>query len=68
MAWGLEARVPFLDKEFLELAMNIDAKDKSFAKGASQQVDADGRPMMEKVHFLNSINDARLMRSLVHPA
>jgi asparagine synthase (glutamine-hydrolysing) len=27
-AWGLEARVPFLDKEFLELAMNIDPKEK----------------------------------------
>lgn len=28
MAWGLEARVPFLDKQFLELCMNIDANDK----------------------------------------
>lgn len=28
MAWGLEARVPFLDKEFLEVCMNIDPKDK----------------------------------------
>jgi len=24
MAWGLEARVPFLDREFLEYAMNLD--------------------------------------------
>ncbi|EGN95419.1 hypothetical protein SERLA73DRAFT_186400 [Serpula lacrymans var. lacrymans S7.3] len=48
MAWGLEARVPFLDKAFLEVAMNIDAKDKMFSKGASQEVDADGRPKMEK--------------------
>lgn len=23
-AWGLEARVPFLDKEFINVAMNID--------------------------------------------
>lgn len=23
-AWGLEARIPFLDKEFLDVAMNID--------------------------------------------
>lgn len=23
-AWGLEARVPFLDKEFLNVSMNID--------------------------------------------
>ncbi|ODV85459.1 hypothetical protein CANARDRAFT_221214 [[Candida] arabinofermentans NRRL YB-2248] len=28
MAWGLEARVPFLDKQFLDLCMNIDPKDK----------------------------------------
>lgn len=49
MAWGLEARVPFLDKSFLEVAMNIDAKYKMFSKGAHQQVDADGKPMMEKV-------------------
>ncbi|KAJ5790493.1 uncharacterized protein N7518_007504 [Penicillium psychrosexuale] len=27
-AWGLEARVPFLDKEFLETAMGVDPKDK----------------------------------------
>ncbi|OVF09842.1 putative asparagine synthase (Glutamine-hydrolyzing) [Clavispora lusitaniae] len=28
MAWGLEARVPFLDKQFLELCMNINPEDK----------------------------------------
>lgn len=49
MAWGLEARVPFLDKAFLEVAMNIDAKEKMFNKGASQEVDEDGCPKMEKV-------------------
>ncbi|KAI1005328.1 putative asparagine synthetase [Podosphaera aphanis] len=27
-AWGLEARVPFLDKEFLEISMNIDPEEK----------------------------------------
>lgn len=27
-AWGLEARVPFLDKQVLELVMNIDPKEK----------------------------------------
>ncbi|BEI86058.1 hypothetical protein CcaverHIS002_0603450 [Cutaneotrichosporon cavernicola] len=48
MAWGLEARVPFLDKEFLEVSMNIDAKDKMFTKGGTQQIDEDGRPRMEK--------------------
>lgn len=49
MAWGLEARVPFLDKAFLEVAMNIDAKEKMFNKGASQEADEDGCPKMEKV-------------------
>ncbi|KAK3392138.1 putative asparagine synthase [Sordaria brevicollis] len=31
-AWGLEARVPFLDKEFLEVAMNIDPQEKMISK------------------------------------
>jgi asparagine synthase (glutamine-hydrolysing) len=31
-AWGLEARVPFLDKQFLELAMNIDPQEKMITK------------------------------------
>ncbi|CAD6933301.1 unnamed protein product [Tilletia caries] len=48
MAWGLEARVPFLDKAFLEVAMNVDPKQKLFAKGGQQEQDEDGRPKMEK--------------------
>src|SRR5438270_341801 len=48
MAWGLEARVPFLDKAFLEVAMNVDPKAKMFSKGAEQGVDEDGCPKMEK--------------------
>jgi len=48
MAWGLEARVPFLDKAFLEVCMNIDAKEKMFSKGTSQEFDEDGCPRMEK--------------------
>ena len=31
-AWGLEARVPFLDKEFLEVAMNVDPQEKLITK------------------------------------
>ncbi|KAL8797335.1 MAG: hypothetical protein Q9195_000489 [Heterodermia aff. obscurata] len=31
-AWGVEARVPFLDKDFLELAMNIDPVEKLITK------------------------------------
>ncbi|EJU05433.1 asparagine synthase [Dacryopinax primogenitus] len=45
MAWGLEARVPFLDKAFLEVAMNIDPVEKTFGK---KEYDEDGRPKMEK--------------------
>ncbi|KAF2722466.1 glutamine-hydrolyzing asparagine synthase [Polychaeton citri CBS 116435] len=32
MAWGVEARVPFLDKEFLNLSMNIDPAEKMIDK------------------------------------
>jgi asparagine synthase (glutamine-hydrolysing) len=49
MAWGLEARVPFLDKQFLEVSMNIDPSAKAFSKGAKQETDQDGCPKMEKV-------------------
>ena len=31
-AWGLEARVPFLDKQFLEVAMSIDPQEKMITK------------------------------------
>ncbi|PNP43802.1 hypothetical protein TGAMA5MH_04084 [Trichoderma gamsii] len=31
-AWGLEARVPFLDKKFMETAMSIDPQDKMITK------------------------------------
>jgi len=48
MAWGLEARVPFLDKSFLEVTMNIDPSEKAFTKGAEQETDEDGCPKMEK--------------------
>jgi len=32
MAWGVEARVPFLDKDFLNIAMGIDPKHKMIIK------------------------------------
>lgn len=48
MAWGLEARVPFLDRTFLDVAMSVDPKHKMFNKGSAQEVDEDGRPRMEK--------------------
>lgn len=55
MAWGLEARVPFLDKAFLEVAMNVDPAEKQFSKGSQRQLDADGRPRMEKVRDTRSM-------------
>jgi asparagine synthase (glutamine-hydrolysing) len=38
MAWGVEARVPFLDRQFLEVAMAIDPAEKMIdkAKGGSR--------------------------------
>lgn len=60
MAWGLEARVPFLDKAFLEVAMNVDPKEKMFSKGSQQQYDADGRPRMEKVRKTLPISPTHL--------
>lgn len=50
MAWGLEARVPFLDRAFLDVAMNVRPEDKMFSKGTSEErsLDEDGCPKMEK--------------------
>lgn len=55
MAWGLEARVPFLDKAFLDVAMTINPEEKMFGKGAAQEVDEDGCPKMEKVRTVYSL-------------
>ncbi len=32
MAWGIEGRVPFLDKEFMDVAMTVNPKDKMINK------------------------------------
>jgi asparagine synthase (glutamine-hydrolysing) len=37
MAWGVEARVPFLDVEFLEVAMGLDAKWKMVGEGRMEK-------------------------------
>ncbi|AKC87513.1 asparagine synthase B [Pseudoxanthomonas suwonensis] len=42
MAWGVEPRVPFLDREFLDVAMRMDASHKMVRKGG------DGPQRMEK--------------------
>src|SRR3546814_7343975 len=36
-AWGVEARVPFLDLEFLDLAMTIDAEHKRVTPGGMEK-------------------------------
>jgi asparagine synthetase B (glutamine-hydrolysing) len=36
MAWGVEARVPFLDRAFLDLAMAIDPREKMIDKKAGR--------------------------------
>eukprot|EP00397_Hematodinium_sp_SG-2012_P014876 GEMP01015136.1.p1 GENE.GEMP01015136.1~~GEMP01015136.1.p1 ORF type:complete len:581 (+),score=152.62 GEMP01015136.1:58-1800(+) len=33
MSWGVEARVPFLDKDFMDIAMSLDPAEKMIRKG-----------------------------------
>jgi asparagine synthetase B (glutamine-hydrolysing) len=44
MAWGVEARVPFLDKQFLNVAMAIDPAEKMINK-------AEGELELELAHL-----------------
>ena len=37
MAWGIEGRVPFLDKEFMDVAMRINPKDKMAGNGKMEK-------------------------------
>ncbi len=36
-AWGVEARVPFLDRDFLDVAMSLNPKDKMISKGKMEK-------------------------------
>ncbi|VTP65178.1 Asparagine synthetase B [glutamine-hydrolyzing] [Leclercia adecarboxylata] len=36
-AWGVEARVPFLDKKFLDVAMRINPQDKMCGNGKMEK-------------------------------
>jgi len=36
-SWGVEARVPFLDKEFIDIAMNINPADKLVTNGKMEK-------------------------------
>ncbi len=53
-AWGVEARVPFLDPTFLDVAMNIDPEHKMIHKAKAGQGARSGR--MEK-HILRQAFD-----------
>lgn len=53
-AWGLESRVPFLDKDFLAVAMNIDPAEKM----CDMSVKPDGmHPKMEKYILRKAFDD-----------
>jgi asparagine synthase (glutamine-hydrolysing) len=60
MAWGVEARVPFLDLEFIEVAMSMDARHKMAG------VRADGSRRIEKAvlreAFAGALPDSILWR------
>src|SRR5690606_5703102 len=58
MAWGVEPRVPFLDREFLDVAMRMDAKYKMVAKGS------DGPQRMEKGILRQTLDGDRPPNSL----
>ena len=70
MAWGVEPRVPFLDVEFLDVAMRMDAQAKMIAKsGAGAMPDGswpDGARRIEKAvlreAFAGYLPDAILWR------
>jgi len=50
-AWGVEPRVPFLDRDFMNYSMTIDGKHKQPRRDPTTgkaALDADGRPVMEK--------------------
>ncbi|MDI8746263.1 asparagine synthase-related protein, partial [Salmonella enterica subsp. enterica serovar Montevideo] len=59
-AWGVEARVPFLDKKFLDVAMRINPQDK-MCDNRARRMRAEGftRPE-ETTQLLKCLNIPRL--------
>jgi len=53
-AWGLEARVPFLDRDFLDLSMTIDPRHKMID---TSEHDSDGKRLMEKYIIRKAFDD-----------
>ena len=64
MAWGLEARVPFLDREFIEYAMNLDPNckmagnrmEKFSLRKAFDDPDDPYLPKVKSILALNPLN------------
>lgn len=54
MAWGLEARVPFLDRDFLDVVMTLDPAEKLHRPDTR---DAEGRPRIEKYVMRKAFDD-----------
>ncbi len=50
-AWGVEGRVPFLDKEFLDVAMRLNPAAKMCG------TDGEGRPIIEKLILREAFSD-----------
>ena len=59
-AWGVEARVPFLDLEFLDLAMRMDAEYKCVRAGSTVSDNIEKRVLREA--FIGVLPDAILWR------
>lgn len=55
-AWGVEGRVPFLDKEFIDVAMRMNPRDK-LSGAASEKVSPDGVKRMEKWALREAFKD-----------
>ncbi|CAG8440077.1 7207_t:CDS:2 [Ambispora gerdemannii] len=53
MAWGLEARVPFLDKDFLDVAMTIDPEEKMYKEGRMEKY------ILRKAFDVSTTGDSR---------
>ena len=54
-AWGVEARVPFLDKDFLDIAMSINPELKECKDGKMETIkEMRGNPDSELKRIANS--------------
>ncbi len=65
MAWGVEARVPFLDRHFLDIAMDIDPAekmiDKANGKSLSEQCRCSALPCCAAAPVLLWLHEGKLV-------